>query len=88
MKIIKSLFAVTLFCHSLSTALHLNVTAITARRGNSSFECWQLSAPLQQSNQPGIVGTATTFLGDVNNMTYAVIPAGFDSGYHTVPGNQ
>ncbi|KAI0535555.1 hypothetical protein GGR58DRAFT_437137 [Xylaria digitata] len=70
------------------TSLNFNVTAISGHGHRSRFECWQLSEPFVQSKQPGVIGTANSFLGDVANMTYNVIPAGFDSGFHTVPANQ
>ncbi|KAI1814031.1 hypothetical protein GGS20DRAFT_550287 [Poronia punctata] len=83
---------VFLFLTSLNlvSSLNLNITAITASPNNKKthFQCWQLSDPFAFSNQPGIIGTANTFLGDVVNMTYNVIPAGYDSGFHTVPTNQ
>ena len=72
----------------LGSATHLNVTAITAVDGKSRFECWELEAPFTRSGQPGVVGTQAALLGDVANMTYNVIPAGFDGGFHTAPTNQ
>ncbi|KAI0518505.1 hypothetical protein F5B22DRAFT_599438 [Xylaria bambusicola] len=71
-----------------SAATSLNFTAISTRDNTSHFECWQLSTPFEHSNQLGIAGTAAVVLGDVTNMTYNVIPAGYDSGLHTVPSNQ
>ncbi|KAI1110082.1 hypothetical protein F5Y14DRAFT_444246 [Nemania sp. NC0429] len=72
----------------VATSSKLNVTAIGSHGGRSRFECWQLSTPFSQSNQNGVVGTAASFLGDVTNMTYNVIPSGFDGGFHTTPVNQ
>ncbi|KAF3068947.1 hypothetical protein GL218_08059 [Daldinia childiae] len=69
-------------------ATSLNVTAIGAKDGSSRFECWELAAPFVSSSQTGIAGSQTTFLGDVSNITYNVIPAGFDSGVHNTPRNQ
>ncbi|KAK7917496.1 hypothetical protein PG985_011104 [Apiospora marii] len=70
-------------------ALNLNITAITTNgTGSSIFECWSLSAPLETTSQPGLVGAASSFLGDLANMTYTVTPAGFDSGDHNAPYNQ
>lgn len=63
----------------------LNVTAVGTANGQSRFECWELAAPFISSAQPGIVGTQTTNLGDVTNITYNAIPAGFDSGMHNAP---
>ncbi|RWA08419.1 hypothetical protein EKO27_g6693 [Xylaria grammica] len=71
-----------------SAATCLNFTAISTRDNTSHFECWQLSTPFTHSNQPGIAGTASVILGDVTNITYNVIPAGYDSRLHTVPSNQ
>ncbi|KAI1747997.1 hypothetical protein F4782DRAFT_518764 [Xylaria castorea] len=69
-------------------SLGLNVTVISSQNDLARFECWQMSSPLVQSTQFGIIGTATTFLGDVTNITYNVIPSGFDSGIHNAPSNQ
>ncbi|KAH9998197.1 hypothetical protein F4779DRAFT_631394 [Xylariaceae sp. FL0662B] len=69
-------------------SVSLNVTVVGAQDGKSRFECWALSEPFISSDQFGIVGTQTTSLGDVANITYNVIPAGFDSGFHTAPTNQ
>ncbi|KAI1492635.1 hypothetical protein F5X96DRAFT_625449 [Biscogniauxia mediterranea] len=66
----------------------LNVTAIGAHAGRSRFECWEVSVPFVSSSQSGISGTQTTSLGDVSNMTYNVIPAGYQSGFHTAPVKQ
>lgn len=71
-----------------ATSSQLNVTAIGSHGGRSRFECWQLSTPFSQSKQNGVAGTAASFLGDVTNMTYNVIPSGFDGGFHTAPSNQ
>ncbi|KAJ0109946.1 hypothetical protein J7T55_014748 [Diaporthe amygdali] len=75
---------------ALSTAMatKLNVTAIGTHRNSSHFECWELDRPFTSSNQSGLVNTKTTVLGDVSKMTYNVIPAGFDSGFHPAPTNQ
>ncbi|KAK9792921.1 putative Cupin type-1 domain-containing protein [Seiridium cardinale] len=70
----------------LSTSL--NVTVVGAQGGMSRFECWTLAVPFDASSQHGIIGTQTTVLGDVSNITYNVIPVGFDSGFHTAPANQ
>ncbi|KAK8058417.1 hypothetical protein PG994_008865 [Apiospora phragmitis] len=70
-------------------ALSLNITAITANgTGSSIFECWSLCAPLETTTQPGLVGAASSFLGEVANMTYTVTSAGFDGGDHNAPYNQ
>ncbi|KAI5920844.1 hypothetical protein F4810DRAFT_402295 [Camillea tinctor] len=72
----------------LALSALLNVTAVGAHEGRSRFECWELSAPFVSSSQPGIAGTQTTSLGDVANITYNVVPAGFESPFHTAPVNQ
>lgn len=63
----------------------LNVTALGTVDGRSRFECWELAAPFVSSTQPGVIGTHTTILGDVSNITYNVAPAGYDSEPHTAP---
>lgn len=66
----------------------LNVTALGAANGQSRFECWELDAPFVSSTQPGVVGSHTTSLGNVTNITYNVVPAGYDSEPHTAPSHQ
>lgn len=63
----------------------LNVTVVGAAHGQSRFECWELAAPFVSSTQPGVVGSHTTSLGDVTNITYNLLPAGYDSPAHTAP---
>ncbi|KAK7973249.1 hypothetical protein PG988_007383 [Apiospora saccharicola] len=48
----------------------------------------QLRAPLKGSTQQGLIGAASSFLGDVANMTYSVTSAGFNGGTHNTPYNQ
>ncbi|KAI1317214.1 hypothetical protein F5Y16DRAFT_392909 [Xylariaceae sp. FL0255] len=71
-----------------AVSANLNVTAIGYHNNQSHFECWQLCSPFISSDQNGLVGAATMSLGDVVNMTYNVVPPGFDSGFHTTPTNQ
>lgn len=83
-----SRLAVALMSLKLALSANLNVTAITAQNGRSHFECWQLATPFVSSGQFGLVGTETSVLGDIANITYNVVPSGFDSGFHTAPFNQ
>ncbi|KAK6851863.1 hypothetical protein PG995_011988 [Apiospora arundinis] len=70
-------------------ALSLNITALTANSaGVSIFECWTLKTTLETSTQPGLIGAASSFLGNVANMTYSTTPVGFNSGIHHAPRNQ
>ncbi|PHH91005.1 hypothetical protein CDD83_1983 [Cordyceps sp. RAO-2017] len=64
------------------------VTAITARDGRSTIECWQLDAPVQLSASPGTKGASNTQLGDVDKLAYTVLPADFDGGLHNAPAAQ
>lgn len=85
----KLLFSLALFGEfNNASSTTLNVTAINARNGKSHFECWALSSPFISSSQSGIVGTQTTYLGDVANVTYNTIPPGYESAVHTCPSNQ
>ncbi|RYP49326.1 hypothetical protein DL768_004951 [Monosporascus sp. mg162] len=65
-----------------------NVTAISAQYGNSRIECWQLDSSFSVSAQPGVAGGGAARLGDVSEMTYNVIPAHYDGGFHNAPRNQ
>jgi len=76
------------FIITAASALNLNVTVVGSHENRSRFECWQMSLPFEQSSQPGVAGTSVSFLGEVSNITYNVIPAGFDGGLHVAPRNQ
>lgn len=69
-------------------ALKLNITAISARNGCSTLECWQLDAPFDLSDEPGTAGSAVTRLGNAANVSYSVVPPHFDGGLHAAPHNQ
>lgn len=70
-------------------ALHLNLTAISANRyRQSTLECWAMDAPFVVSTDAGIAGSASVSLGNVTNLVYTVLPAGFDGGLHVAPKNQ
>ncbi|RYO95633.1 hypothetical protein DL764_007631 [Monosporascus ibericus] len=64
-----------------------NITAISAQYGKSRIECWQLDSSFKVSTQPGVAGGAAR-LGDVNDMTYNVVPANYDGEFHNTPRNQ
>ncbi|KAI4201283.1 MAG: hypothetical protein LQ350_003320 [Teloschistes chrysophthalmus] len=67
------------------TRRHLNITAISAKNGVSTIECWVLDAPPVIASEAGIAGAAFTQLGKAGNLSYAVIPPRFDDGFHNAP---
>lgn len=71
-----------------AASLKLNVTAIGARHGSSTLECWQMDQPFNTSAQPGTVGSALTQLGNVSTLSYTIFPSLFDVGLHNAPANQ
>ncbi|KAH8163478.1 hypothetical protein CIB48_g4769 [Xylaria polymorpha] len=71
-----------------AASLKLNVTAIGARDGLSTLECWQMDQPFDTSTQPGTSGTAQTQLGNVSTISYSILPSNFDGGLHNAPQNQ
>jgi hypothetical protein len=71
-----------------AAALNLNITAIGARDGSSTLECWQLDTPFVESSVPGTAGSANAFLSDAANISYTIIPPNFDGGLHNAPRNQ
>ncbi|KAG4217675.1 hypothetical protein PC116_g33845 [Phytophthora cactorum] len=85
---LSSLYLSFFAAFDVALATSLNITAIGAKDGKSRFECWELAAPFVSSSQDGIVGSQTTFLGDVSNITYNVIPSGFEPKVHSAPRNQ
>lgn len=70
---------------AVSAALHFNVTTIAAANGSSTLECWQLATDLTTSAEAGTAGSLLAALGDVSDLSYTVLPAGFDGGRHNAP---
>jgi uncharacterized membrane protein len=66
----------------------LNVTAITAQDGVSIFQCWQILPGFTTSSQAGTIGASILQLGNLSNMSYSVIPPGFNAGFHNAPNVQ
>lgn len=69
-------------------ALRLNITAIATRRKAPVLECWEMDTPFVVSTDAGIAGSASVGLGNVTQLTYTVLPAGFDGGLHNAPAKQ
>jgi len=63
----------------------LNITAIAAENSVSVFQCWQLLPGFSTSSQTGTTGASILQLGTVANMSYTVLPPGFDAGSHNAP---
>ena len=66
----------------------LNITTIGAANGKSTLECWQLSAPLVTSSQPGTAGAAIAQLGETGATSYTLLPPQYDGGLHNAPAVQ
>lgn len=69
-------------------ALRLNITANGAANNASTIECWQMDTRFESSATPGVSGSATALIGNAANVTFTVVPAGFDGGLHRAPFNQ
>ncbi|KAI0097212.1 hypothetical protein GGR51DRAFT_566758 [Nemania sp. FL0031] len=82
-----SLFALPMLLPE-AASLKLNVTAIGARDGSSTLECWQMDQPFNTSTQPGTSGSAMASLGNVSTISYSILPSQFDGGIHNAPQNQ
>lgn len=67
---------------------NLQITAISAKDGASTIECWQLQAPFVVLSQPGVSGVAFAQLGKAGNISCAMIPAKYDGGLHNAPNIQ
>ena len=67
---------------------NLDVTAISTRNSESSLECWRLAAPFVVSSQSGVMGAAFSNLGETRNVSYGVVPAKYDGGWHNGPNMQ
>ncbi|KAL8726451.1 MAG: hypothetical protein Q9181_006048 [Wetmoreana brouardii] len=64
---------------------HPTITAISAKDGASTIECWELSVPFVVSSQAGVTGAAFAQLGETGNLSYAIIPPKYDGGLHNAP---
>ncbi|KAJ2998465.1 hypothetical protein NUW58_g300 [Xylaria curta] len=84
----QAIFPFSLLMLQPATSLKLNVTAISARAGSSTLECWQMDQPFNTSSQPGTAGTAQAPLGSVSSLAYSILPSNFDGGIHNAPQNQ
>ena len=71
-----------------SEGKYFNVTTTAAKNNKSVIQCWQISAPITVSSQPGTQGSSVAFLGDTANITYSVIPANTNGGLHNAPAPQ
>ncbi|KAI0246061.1 hypothetical protein BJV78DRAFT_1286747 [Lactifluus subvellereus] len=71
-----------------STPAFLNITALTAQNGLSVLECWQILPAFTTSSQTGTAGASILQLGNVANMSYSVLPSGFNGGLHNAPTTQ
>jgi hypothetical protein len=67
------------------TAIHFNLTSISAANGKSTIECWQIQKPFDVSTDPGTAGTMSQQLGDLTNLTFTILPPKFDGGLHNAP---
>jgi len=67
---------------------NLQLTAISAKDGASTIECWKLAAPFVVLSQIGVAGVAFAQLGKAGNVSCAIIPAKYDGGLHNAPNIQ
>ncbi|KAM5439821.1 hypothetical protein MferCBS31731_004231 [Microsporum ferrugineum] len=64
----------------------LNITALTAEKGQSTLECWSLERTFDVSDEPGTKGAAILPLdGLMGDAKYSVLPPKFDGGLHNAP---
>ncbi|KAI9832710.1 MAG: hypothetical protein M1826_001268 [Phylliscum demangeonii] len=63
---------------------YFQITAIGAVNRKSRLQCWQLSTPFFVSNATteDLVGADFEFLGPMDNATYGVVPANYESAAH------
>ncbi|KAI4865459.1 hypothetical protein F4821DRAFT_252406 [Hypoxylon rubiginosum] len=72
----------------LAIAIRPNITAINARNGRSTLECWELRACPFTWYEPGTVSAAIAELGATSNLSMAIIDPSFDNGLHHAPAKQ
>ncbi|KAI1378313.1 hypothetical protein F4677DRAFT_390915 [Hypoxylon crocopeplum] len=87
---LRQIFSSSVFALWMSgvASLQLNVTAISARDGSSTLECWQVDQPFNISTEPGTSGAAVAMLSSVANLSYSILPSNFDGGLHNAPRKQ
>lgn len=73
---------------SLAAQLQLNVTAISARDGLSTLECWEVDSPFYISSDTATAGAMVSHLGNVSTLSWSVAPPGQYVGLHNAPCNQ
>src|SRR5487761_1087843 len=71
--------------HPFVPPTFLNVTALWAENGASVLQCWQILPGFTTSSQSGTAGASILQLGGVSNMSYSVLPPGFNAGIHNAP---
>ncbi|CAL8581567.1 hypothetical protein XPA_010209 [Xanthoria parietina] len=64
---------------------YLNLTAISAKNGASTIECWRLASPFKTASDAGVSGASLAQLGKTGSTSYTLIPARFDGGLHNAP---
>lgn len=85
---------IQLFCATIAAdrvtnaSQNLTITAISARNGSSTLECWRLAAPFVVSSEAGITGGAFAQLGQAGNVSYGIIPPRYEGGLHNGPAIQ
>ena len=69
-------------CHAQmpNTSPALNLTAISASKGESVIECWAV-----KSRPESFAAASNFYLGGVSNGTYSVIPPRTIVGMHNAP---
>ncbi|KAI6365096.1 hypothetical protein MCOR25_005489 [Pyricularia grisea] len=80
MRFIKAFpLAVSLLAPYTVAEMRLNVTAIGAQNGASTIECWEVDSPIDAEGNLS--------LGNVQNITWSVVPPGKSEGPHNAPYN-
>ncbi|KUI63630.1 hypothetical protein VM1G_10202 [Cytospora mali] len=68
--------------------LRLNITAVSAQKGLSTLECWEVDSPLYTSYGPDSNGAIVSNLGNVSALSWAAAQPGLDFGLHNAPSKQ
>lgn len=74
--------------HPFVPPTFLNITAIWGENGVSVLQCWQILPGFNTSSQAGTAGASILQLGAVANMSYSVLPPGFNASFHRAPTEQ
>lgn len=81
-------FTLLLLAVSAFAELQFNVTALGARKGRTTIECWEVNTSFDLSTDHATAGSSIAHLGDVSSMSLGFALPGQEPEPHSAPSNQ